>query len=682
MIAPAGRFRPAALFRDVVLVRWLRLPHDRARCVQHFIAIAVTLAIARVYLNTVAIALFLANEGPAELPRFFMVMALVTIALSTILGIIIDRAPKLGLARVALGLIMVVAAVGKLLIAADVAGAYFVVLFSSYVLEIAIEILFWAACAAYLDAVEFKRAAPVICLAIAFGGALGGLLARVLAWTVETPDLLLLMIPFALVAALQFALPTRFGQLQDRQDELGTLEAWSPRPARLLRVASRYPLLLLVSLNALMLTVIYGLSEFLFLSTYRRHFPTEQELTHFLGTIFALLQSFEFLLLATVSRALLERAGPLLRNLVFPLTSLACLLYLALSNKLHAAVITHLNADAVSNAIFLPIHTANFLALPAGIQGRARTLSEGMFYPAGLAIAGALLWSIDPTGGTVAAEFVAVSFTLVFILINVGVGILFLPTLVANVRSGVVPLADLAGQIVALPASAADRVREFLRSPLPELQLDGIALSRWLGPEHVVDDLVTLAAHPDVPTRRALVALATQAGGQWVRRFVEAVCDRDDLSSVVAMQVMLARREPLPAERLAPLRRSGNPSVAALALLLVDGADPSAARTRPGSLFRHPQARADVIEGIVGAGRVDLAETLVAALPSAPADQQRHGLQFLRAHRPRMATSDWRVLGRCMRHRDARVRAEAMALLGGCSHRSAPRSPRRRPCRL
>ena len=42
--------------------------------------------------------------------------------------------------------------------------------------------------------------------------------------------------------------------------------------------------------------------------------------------------------------SLLERTSPLVRNLVFPLTSLGCLLYLAFSGKLSAAVITHVNA--------------------------------------------------------------------------------------------------------------------------------------------------------------------------------------------------------------------------------------------------------------------------------------------------------------------------------------------------
>jgi hypothetical protein len=495
-----------------------------------------------------------------------------------------------------------------------------------------------------------------------------------MAWIVDTPDLLLVMFAFACLATLQFSSQADFGELPDRQDDLARPGPLIPRPLKFLRAGARYPLLVLVALNALTLTILYGIAEFLILSVYSERFPGEQELTRFLGMVFAFLQACEFLLLASVSRMLLERTSPLLRNLVFPLTSLACLLYFAFSNKLSAAVITHVNAEALSNAIFQPVHNANFLALPPGIQGRARTLSEGIFYPAGLAIAGGLLWSMDRTGITAAAEFVAILFALAFILLNVGVGLLFLPTLIASVRSGVVPLADLADRIVGLPAAAADRVREFLRSPLPELRFDGIALSRWLGPAHVADDLVVLASLADAPTRRALVRLATEADGPWVRGFVDGAFGRDDRSSMVAIQIMLARRDVLSAEQAAQLARSGYPSGLALAQLLVDGSDPGAALPRLASLFRHPQVAADVIEGIVAAERVDCAGILVAALPTAPAEQQRHGLEFLRLTGAHVAPLSWRGLGRFARHRDPGVRTEAMALLGGCHHRAALRA--------
>jgi hypothetical protein len=348
---------PAALAKLLSLQYWLGLPRERMRIVRRFVAIAITLAAAKVFLNTVGFALFLANEGPAQLPRFYVVLALVAITLSAVLGVVVDRLPKLGVARATLVAILVLAGTGKWMIDADVAGSYFIILSSAFIFEIAIEILFWAACAAYLDTMELKRATPLICLAIALGGAFGGLLARTLAWTIDSPDLLLTMLVFACLATLQFALPADIQELPDGQTV--TARRQILHLAGLSRVCSRYPLLILAGLNALTLTILYGIAEFLIFSVYSENYPEEQELTRFLGSVFALLQTCEFLLLASLSRVLLERTSPLLRNLVFPLASLVCLVclvYLAFSNKLSAAVVTHINAEAASNAIFQPVH--------------------------------------------------------------------------------------------------------------------------------------------------------------------------------------------------------------------------------------------------------------------------------------------------------------------------------------
>jgi hypothetical protein len=350
---------PAHLRKPFSLQYWLGLPRERVRFARRFIGIAITLAAAKVFFNTVAFALFLANEGPSQLPRFYLLLAIAAILLSIALGLVVDRVPKLGLARTTLVMIMFTAAAGRWMIDADVAGAYFIILATAFIFEIGIEILFWAACAAYVDTTELKRTTPLICLAIAIGGAFGGLLARALSWTVDAPDLLLVMVVFAGAAILQFTVPANFKELPDGQSERAATGELAPGPWRFLGVAVRHPLLLLIALNALALTILYGIAEFLILSVYREHYPQEQELTRFLGIVFALLQACEFVLLASLSRTLLERTTPLVRNLVFPLTSLVCFVALAFSNRLSVAVMAHVNAEAASNAIFQPVHNAN-----------------------------------------------------------------------------------------------------------------------------------------------------------------------------------------------------------------------------------------------------------------------------------------------------------------------------------
>jgi hypothetical protein len=633
---------------------WLGLPRERVRFARRFIGMAITLAAAKVFLNTVAFALFLANEGPAQLPRFYLVLAFAAIALSIALGVVVDRLPKLALARTTLVMVMLAAGAGKLMIAADAAGAYFIILATAFIFEIAIEILFWAACAAYVDTTELKRTTPLICLAIAVGGAFGGLLARALSWTVEAPDLLWLMVAFAGVAIFQFTVPADFQELPDDHAERTATGASAPGHWRFLRVAMRHPLLVLIALNALALTILYGIAEFLILSVYREHYPEEQELTRFLGMVFALLQACEFALLASLSRALLERTTPLVRNLVFPLTSLVCFVALAFSNKLSVAVLAHVNAEAASNAIFQPVHNANFLALPLRIQGRARTLSEGVFYPTGLAIAGTVLWSLETFEATAAAHFIAIMFALVFILINVGVGVLFLPTLIANVGSGLVR----PGQITAV-TMPAPRLRALLESHEPELRLFGLSLARRFGVEGLEEDLLALAAHPDRATRAALARLIAAASAPWMQDFLhECVANETEEALKLALIVMLIRQvQPTP-EQMRRVLGAHDPAVVALGHVAAEGIG-SSAKIQP--LIRSSRVSSDLVDAIVSAERTDLAPLLLECLPTAEPEQQRRALVLLNRAAPSRPAIDGVVRSLAMR-RDPAVRAEAIVL--------------------
>ena len=655
---------PADLRAPFSLQYWLGLPRERVRFARRFIGIAITLAAAKVFLNTVAFALFLANEGPAQLPRFYLVLALAAIVLSIVLGIVVDRVPKLHLARITLVLIMLAAGAGKLMIAAGVAGAYFVILATAFIFEIAIEILFWAACAAYVDTTELKRTTPLICLAIALGGAFGGLLARALSWTVDAPDLLLMMVIFAGLAILQFAVPPDFDELQDSPSEAAAGGEAPPGEWHFLRLAVRHPLLVLLALNALALTILYGIAEFLILSVYREHYPQEQELTRFLGIVFALLQACEFVLLASLSRTLLERTTPLVRNLVFPLTSLLCFLGLAFSNKLGVAVIAHVNAEAASNAIFQPVHNANFLALPLRIQGRARTLAEGIFYPSGLAIAGAVLWWLDTTGAIAAAEFIAVVFTLVFILINVGVGVLFLPTLIANVGSGLARPAR--SSAAAMPRSGK---RALLGTREPERRLVGLAPALQLSPDRLEDDLLALAAHPDRATRTALARLIDSAPALWLESFLDrCLAGETEERLKLALLVMLIRQTRPKPDGMQRVLGAHDPAVVALGHAVAEGvgAWPS---IQP--LIRSSRVSSDLVDAIVAAERPDLAPLLLECLATAEPEQQRRALVLLNGSVAPSSPAATEMARGLATRRDPAVRGEAIVLLSRTCSRSA-----------
>ena len=648
------------------LQRWIRLPAARARCVGHFLGIAATLAAAKVLLSTIGVSLFVAEQGAAGLPPFYVAFAAIAILLSFGLSAIIDRAPKVRLAQVTFAGLLVGTAALRLLLALDVPGVSFALLASATAFEIILDIVFWVVVAAYLDAFEFRRATPLVYMALALGGAAGGVVARVGTGFLPPADLLLLLPPLAALVVVQFGVvASRLPEVPENHPDTADEADRGLSPRLLGRLLKRYPLALLIALNALVVTLLYGLSEYLILSFYESRFTSEAELAEFLSVLFAVMQIVEFGLLYTLTRALLERTRPLLRNLVFPLTSLGGLLFLIISPRLLAVVVVHVNIEAVSNALFLPIGNANYVALPLGFQGRARTLAEGIFYPIGLALAGAVLWNADPGTAWLQVEFAALVFAGLFALLSASIGLLFLPTLRSNVGSGLItPHQTLAPDLVPEP-----RIRMLLRSRESELRLLGLALAQRLDPADFEDDLLALATRPDRVTRTALARLVAAAPAQWAQNFLDRCLSGVTEEEIkLALIVMLIKRAPLKPEHLPRVLGAHDPTVVVLGHVVAEGLG-AWVHIKP--LIPKWGVASDVVDAIVCAERTDFTLLLLACLAKAEPEQQCRALVMLNGSAGSLRGAMTEVLHLLTRCRAAIVRAEAIVLLSRTSRRAA-----------
>ena len=661
--AIAARGIAAPVAREPAPPRRLGLARHRRPPLLHFMALASTLAAAKVILSTVGVALFLAKEGPAQLPLFYVLLAAGAILLSAVTGGVIDRVPRIGLGQVAfLGTLLGAAAL-RLPIAFDLPGTYYLLLASAHIYEIVLDIVFWVVVAGFLDTIELKRGTPLIYMALAAGGIAGGVLASLLSPLFPAADLLLALPLLGLMAAAQCGLA---GRRLRELDEPGHAEPGRSGPVehlRLLpRLIGRYPLILLIALNAALLTVLYGLCEYLVLTVYAERFPDERALTQFLAIVFAGIQALEFALLYVVGRPLLERAGPLARNVVFPISSLACLIGLAINPKLPAAIVTHVNAEAVSNAIFQPVNNSNYLALPLRFHGRIRTLADGVFYPCGLALAGVMLLSLQDRLSAAQIDFVAITFALLFIALNVGAGVLFLPTLVRNLRSDIAHIADAAPGLDPSLGVFTEQIGRLLRSDDPELIWLGLGLASRVDPAPFLAELRRLAPAADRRTRRAIAGLLARAPSAPLAPLLDELLDADELSGLlIALQVKLIRGEQLSQAQAERLAGSPSRSVAALVALVVG---------RPGALAEIPTwcraagAAEDVLDACAGAGRADLSDLLIGVIEAAPLEQQREGLAVLRTTVNPEHAAAAALARRLARHSDPELRAEAVGVLG------------------
>ena len=95
--------------------------------------------------------------------------------------------------------------------------------------------------AAYLDGFEFKRATPLVYMALALGGAAGGVVARG-APERSPADLLLLLPPMAALVVVQFAVvASRLREVPEAHPDSVDDEDVTLGPIALGRLLRRYP---------------------------------------------------------------------------------------------------------------------------------------------------------------------------------------------------------------------------------------------------------------------------------------------------------------------------------------------------------------------------------------------------------------------------------------------------------
>ena len=391
--------------------------------------LGATLSAANVVLAAVGAALFLTAEGPDQMPWFYIMLAAVAIPVASALSGCIDNWPRLRVFQVVLigaaGIMLAVYA----MILLDVPAIFHAVYLASYVLDILIDILFWVLVAEYLTADELRRHTAAMGIAVAAGGMLGGGLMSLLLDHFTVQDMLLAVPIILVVVAGQLGLveclvdrpAVAAAEEEDEDDaEAGMIETFRFIP----RLIAHHPIILLIGLSMLLMPMLYCLQEYLFFRVYAVAFDSEDALAGFLGLMAVFLQLAELVLLWFAGRCLLAADRPVLRNLVFPATTLLSLLGGLWQLQMPAGIAMHINGDAVSNAVFDPVRTLNYSAIPARYLGRVRTLGDGICYPAGFALAGLfMLLTLDHLADGQLIGF-ALAVAAVFTAINLAIGLM------------------------------------------------------------------------------------------------------------------------------------------------------------------------------------------------------------------------------------------------------------------
>ncbi|WP_158044060.1 HEAT repeat domain-containing protein [Skermanella pratensis] len=438
-------------------------------------------------LTTSSAALFLAKEGSDAMPVFYILLAAISIPLASTVSAVLSRWLTL---QVSAALCLASSLMGATLwavAAAEIPGATHAAYIAAYSLEILYDTLFWLLASEYLTTLDMKRHAAQLAMAFGAGGVGGGLIASALSQFVATQTLLLVssvLFGLALLQCLRIGRRLEpLGAGEEDEDEGGILDALRS----LAGTIAGFPLIAAIGAGILLMSALFCLQDYLAMAVYAEAYEDADALAGFLALVYSAQQAAELVILALFGRLVLERGSPLLRNLIFPVTTLLSLAGLFMAWGLPAAVVMHMNANAVSNAIFEPVKTLNYAAIPYRVLGQIRMLVEGVIYPAGIALSGVgLLWLqswADPRTVLMVTIVLAALFAAVCAFIGMG----FLPSLLKSLRQRAACPPDSRRRAGMHRFSRAD-ILALHAHPDPQVRRHAEDLARKFAPDLALDD--------------------------------------------------------------------------------------------------------------------------------------------------------------------------------------------------
>jgi hypothetical protein len=453
----------------------------RPRVVLQLALLAALLSAAIIVLMAVGSAQVLASEGSEALPMVYLLLAAVSVPLASGISAALGRwsvgriSDSVSVASVLLMLVL------RGALALELPGASSAVCITAYALEIVFDTLFWLSASEHLPTFELKRHTPFLAGAFGLGGIFAGFIATAFCEFFSSEDLLLLDAGLFALCVVQYR---RMGHpCAAAEDDAGEADPGVIESLRgTLGLVRAFPITGAISAAVLLMSALFCLQDYLAMTVYQEAFPSADGLSSFMATVYAGHQAAELLIIAGCGRLILERAGPIVRNLIFPATTCIGLFSLLAFANLASAVFVHANVIAFSNAVFEPVKTLNFAALPYRVLAQVRMLVDGVLYPLGIALSAlGLLWLQSRTSPQVVLE-IAIAVALAFLVASAIVGLWFLPSLLRSLRLRAITPSEYARMDGGRVFSAGD-IRHLLVHPDLEVRRFGVDLAKSLVPE-------------------------------------------------------------------------------------------------------------------------------------------------------------------------------------------------------
>ncbi|MEM7760917.1 MAG: cyclic nucleotide-binding domain-containing protein [Cyanobacteria bacterium P01_A01_bin.40] len=529
--------------------------------------LAVTVLTYNVMAMAIANSLFVSQVGAGKLPLAFILIGLSSFPLYGIFSQIADRYSRPQVFRYVLGISIFLMLGLRLLLNLGTDWGYYVLLIVIFFQwDFNNNLLYPGLLTDYFTTIEYKQNAPLIGIAQAAGTLIGGGVTIFLSRYFPSRELLWGLPLFMAIAFGQLIyLENSQRRLQSSvaESQVGMGESFKILPD----LGKRYPLILFLAGSTFLLVIIYISSEFLWFNIYGQRF-TESELTGFLGLMRMVISLIQVVFLYGVTRPLLKWVGVARLNAVYPLTTLLSLGGLLVNFNLTAAIGLHVNGDALYKAINLPVHQLNYNGIPHQYVGRIRAVSDGLIYSLGLTLAGIVLWICHLYLSLPQITWLAISLTVVLLLVRLPMGKFYVQSLEEMIRSDTINLDDFDAQRSQLPSQSSTIIQEFLRESDRYTQIKGLELAANVGnPEQFFTEIRTLLPDVDHALRQGILKLFSNCDQQILGKFVNLLTESEPKVKATALEILIANQYPFEPSHLEALIADSNAELRALGLV-------------------------------------------------------------------------------------------------------------------
>jgi len=519
---------------------------------------------------TLGSALFLQHAGASSLPLAYIIMGAVSIPVYLGLSQIVDRTHRPRLLRYFLILALALTLSLRLLILFDHPWVYFVLYISFYIQwTLVTEVLFPSLVTDYFTTLDWKRYAPSLRMATALGGLLGGGLTSLLSQSI-IPENLILMLPLFYAIVFLQLLYLDHTQTPIEPSSVRDLGHSSTAHSRL-GTLRKYPIIGFLATSTFLTILLYTIGEFLYFSIYAETFTSDRQLTGFLGMMRMINSIIPFMILYPLTQPLLNRIGVVGMNLIYPITTFLSFVGLGTQGSLMAAMACNFNTNGIEDSINQPIQSLNYNAVPYDLVGRIRTISNGLFYSLGLAMAGILLWGLDQFSPSQIAQL-GMGLSLLFLIIRYGMGKSYLQSLLSLLRSGSSQLGNGGlglTPLPKLPKHCQTEVIQLLTSEETQNQILGLSLASCLkSAQQFLPYVEPLFVHDQPDLHHPLIQFFQRSPHPQMLKFLERFLQSENQRvRLLALEAIIASKYQLNNEQLETLHQ--NPNLQQKALLCV-----------------------------------------------------------------------------------------------------------------